>query len=89
MRIGLPYKMQLPKRPKNPFFKFRDENFKLFQQKYPHLRGIQVVPMIAQAFHKLPAEEREKYEKVYWRELEEYKVLKKNYDLGKQKEEEE
>lgn len=65
MELPLPDIMQKLKRPKNPFFKYKDENFKLFQQKYPNLKGIQVVPMIAQAFHKLPAEEKEKYDKIY------------------------
>ena len=71
------YNMERPKRPKNPFFKYKDENFKRFQREHPELKGIQVVPLIAKEFKQLPPETRQAYETIYKKELEDYKKLKR------------
>lgn len=62
-----------PKRPKNPFFKFKDEVFQEYLRKYPELKGIQVVPLIAKDFKQLPKEKLEEYNRVYQSELNEYR----------------
>ena len=61
------------KRPKNPFFKFKDEVFRTYQKKYPELKGIEVVPVIAKDFKKLSKSKMDNYNKIYKKELVEYK----------------
>lgn len=63
-------------RPRDPFLQFKDEVYAQYAQRYPDIKGAQLVALLAQDFRKLPNDVIEKYEKRYQQQLEETEAQK-------------
>lgn len=63
-------------KPRDPFLQFKDEVYAQYAQRYPEIKGVQLVSLLAQDFRKLPIDVVEKYEKKYQQQLAEVEAQK-------------